>query len=149
MAQNTMKWEPVGDVMVCVHAETRPDQSEWDAFIAACVEMGSTGRMRGLLALANVELTPAQRSSAADVLKKNHTELAAVVTGSVITRGVVTAIGWFTGINKAYRPSDIERALRDLKLQDNKAADVRNACAQLARELRVDGLFFPQSSTHA
>lgn len=142
--QTTMKWQPVGDVMVCVHANTPPDQNEWDAFISACATMGATGRMRGLLALANVELTPAQRSSAAEVLKKNHTELAAVVTGSVITRGVVTAIGWFTGINRAYKPTEIERVLRDLKLSEQSAAAVRDTCAAFARELRVDGVFFPQ-----
>jgi hypothetical protein len=141
-AKLTMKWLAIDDVMLCVHSMEPPTETEWKAFIDACDELGRRRGIRGLLALANVSLTPKQRGNAADTLKRNKTELAAVVTESRLTRGAVTAIGWITGVNRAYSPQELDRAFQDLRVSTITRNAMRTAAKEFCVELGVEHVFF-------
>ncbi len=138
----TMKWGAIGDVMVVVHGARQPDPQEWSDYIADCDKLAETRGFRGLLAFANIALTAQQRADAGENLKKHKAELAAVITDSRLTRGMVTALGWFTGINRAYSPRDLEQALDDLRLSADQSRDVRELAQTFAKELGVEEAFF-------
>jgi hypothetical protein len=138
----TIRWQAVKDVMLCVHGEEPPTSDEWRAFVRGCDALGSSKGMRVLLVLANVSLSAVQRGDAADTLKRNQVKLAAIVTASRLTRGVVTAIGWVTGVNRAYSPAELSLALDEVRVDGQTREELRRLAREFAVELGVGEAFF-------
>jgi hypothetical protein len=134
----TMRWQEVGTVMVTVHARRPPDEAEWREYMDVCAKMGE--RLVSVLVLADVALTPKQRRTAADIVRAAGTKGVAVISTSMITRHITTAVGWLTGVHKGFHPSEIDSALTFLGVAPVERPAVLETARKFARELRVDDL---------
>ena len=133
-----LRWKVIGETMLIVHTRKAPPAAEWDEYIAACWALGH--HMQRCLVLADISLSPTQRTQVADVVKAAGTTLVVVVTTSAVARGAVTALGWMTGVHKAFSPRSFEAAVSALGVGPLERAALVEAGVALARELGVEHL---------
>jgi hypothetical protein len=91
--------------------------------------------VRGVLVIAiGTKLTPSQR---ADVERFNKSKQAgsAVLTDSVVTRGVVTALSWFGVPIKAFAPSQLASALEFLSVPSDQRQETAAVVERVRRAL--------------
>jgi hypothetical protein len=129
----TLRWKLVGQVLLAVHARVPPSEHEWQEFIKSCYEIGS--RMQRALIFADVALTATQRKQVAEVVDQAKPKSVAVVSSSAVTRGIVTAIGWFTGVHRAFSPLVLPQALRHLGVNTEEKKQLLECTAEFAKEL--------------
>lgn len=103
MRANTgIAWGYAEKMLVVVHAPVEPTTANWNEFMD---EVRTHANVRGVMILANnSRLTPLQR---AEIKRwyEEHKVRGALVTDSVMMRGIVTAMNWF-GIEAKAFPSD-------------------------------------------
>ena len=119
--------------MLMVHSKVQPDPGEWAAH---CRDTAALGRaFERILVFADVTLTAEQRRDVAEILKNSGTRAVAVVTSSQLTRMIVTALGWMTGVHRAYDPRDIHVALDYLGVSEAERRELLVTALGFAREL--------------
>jgi hypothetical protein len=131
----TLRWKIIGDVLLIVHAAVPPSEEEWAAFMSFCDELGP--RMRNCLVFSETALTPAQRRQVARCVAAAGTEGVAVVTASRFPRMAVTALGWTTGIHRAFPPESVDRALDYLGVKEPARTEIVLCTRAFQRELGV------------
>jgi hypothetical protein len=115
-----MVQEHVASTMVVVHEREDPTSEEWDAYIAACRQLGR--RIKRVLVLtAGGSLNARQRKEVEALFGKVPI---AVLTDSIVARGAVTALSWFNVPIAAFPPSQVERALDHLQVPAVERAEV-------------------------
>ena len=128
----TLAYDFIDDVMITVHAAADPTQEDWARMLSDLRPM--VRRLRCSLVVAgDIKLTAKQRKELADTVRTSKIKVA-VLSESVITRGIMRAIGWLGGPGSA-RPFDmksIEPALTYLEIPDAQRSQLRAAIKQLA-----------------
>jgi len=82
-----------------------------------------------------LELTPVQRRACAD-LAKGLGIRSAVVTNSLIGRGIVTAVSWMGADISAFSWDNIDKAAEFLRVEESKRAAMAEVVMRARRELR-------------
>jgi hypothetical protein len=128
----------VGDTMLWLCNANPPRDSEWHGYVAAI--KGAVAESTGKQELRFLVLTDGggpnatQRSASTenDLVKNTRT---ALVTGSLLARGIATAYSWFDVRIRAFSPTDISRALEFLELKPPTALPLWNEVLLLHREI--------------
>jgi hypothetical protein len=112
-------------VLVIVHGDVPPSREDW---VHVCDHIRDNYRdARGQLVMtAGPAPNAAQRKAALDLLPKDYVApAAAVLTETVLVRGVLTALNWFLNDNhRAFRPNDVDGVAKHLKITEKEAADL-------------------------
>jgi hypothetical protein len=142
-----------GDVMVFLHTPGAPTREEW----AKCMEM--LARLAATGAFPKVRVLVVTDGGGPDVVmrgelqaffkKQGHAPKTAVVTTSILSRGIVTAVSWFNPNIKAFAPIHFPAALEHLglsraaqrllrELSEMERELVPNSCLALIRDTGVN-----------
>jgi hypothetical protein len=134
----TIRWKNIERTMLIVHAKVQPDPSEW---AACCRDTAAMGRsLEHTLVFADVTLSATQRRDVATILKNAGTRSVAVITTSQLARMVVTALGWMSGVHRAFDPSEIKAALAYLAVSEAEQRELLTTALRFARELHHTSL---------
>ena len=124
----------IGDVIVVVGAVGSPADTEWDAHVAEVTEIYQRrGSVRILVSSDGGGPTAAQRARLGKAVAAKNVR-SAVLTTSVVIRGVVTAFSWFQPGFRAFAPSDFARAATHLELSPIEAEQALALLDQLRAE---------------
>lgn len=102
----------VGDLMIMVHTARPPSASEWADYISAVASHDPT-KMRTLCFTDGGAPNSPQRKEVTATLG-GHASRGAIVSASMMVRGVVTALAWFNPLIRAFSPNEIEGAVQYL-----------------------------------
>ncbi len=108
-----------GDLHIVVHGDVSPSDEEWNLYLN--VLRAARPRMRRVLvSTTGGAPSPRQRRSLLDAMGEGRPPTTAVVTGSVVARGVVTALAWIKGdFIRAFSPADLDLALSHLAVAES------------------------------
>lgn len=127
-----------GEVMVFLHTARAPSSEEWamcTQLLVRAVATGSFPRMRVLVVTDGGGPDVVMRSELQAFFKKHdHFPKTAVVTTSVLSRGIVTAVSWFNPNIKAFAPIHFGAALDHLGVP-RAAPRLLRELAEMEREL--------------
>ncbi len=130
-----------GDVhVVCaLHSATNPSDAEWDEYIAHIATMKQlTGeRFRDAAGFAITDggaPNAAQRKRLADIAGKEE-PLGAVVSDSMMVRGVVTALSWLGIRVRAFGVGEIAAAMRWAHVPDEEHASLLTELREMAKQV--------------
>jgi hypothetical protein len=136
-----MHWRVVPDVlMVCVNTQVAPSDQEWDAYVDEILK--NLPSIKGVLVYSEaVGPSAPQRARASTILgaeglKKFPT---AIMSGSRVVRGIVTALSWAAGEKnmKAFATKDFKGTVEYLGLDADEELKVRVVLKQLARSAGI------------
>lgn len=137
-----MFYRSLGRLMLLVHGPTKPTDVEWNAYLRALEQIGVDHPSgSGLLVIPESSPTSAQR----DQLRRfTPVSLStAVVSGSLIDRGIVTMLGWVAPI-RAFAPADIDSAFQYLSVSPAEKVDALHNLALL--RLQLCGIGIPDDA---
>ena len=121
-----------GGLMILVHSHKPPSDREWDAYFTDLVKHDPE-RLRTLIFTDGGAPNTAQRKQVNEFLR-GRTSFCAVVTGTAIVWGVVTALGWFNPKIRAFPPSNADAAMQYLTIPANEFTNVRRQLSLLRQE---------------
>jgi hypothetical protein len=136
------------DVGLVVHNARNPNREEWDAYLAmsraaADVVGGDLGKFRQIVFTDGGGPNNAQRRASADLAKecRNGDKVrVAVVSRSIVARGIVTAFRWLGLPLRAFQPEELAEAFAFLVVTDAEAvaicAAVEELCASIDGPIR-------------
>jgi hypothetical protein len=129
-----MHWREIPKtMMIVVHTAEPPTDVDWDAYLGAVERAGD---IRGILVYSlSVGPTSSQRARSVEATKKSSRPLKmAIMTGSRLTQGVVTALSWALGNNiRAFSSRDFDKAIEYLELSTEERVTAKVVLKQLAR----------------
>lgn len=102
---------------IVVLGATTPDDADWEVLVEA---QKRDGHDRTLVVTAGGAPTARQRKAILDASGGKGLP-AAVLTDSVVVRGITTAISWFVQDVRAFPPHDLQAALDHLKIRAPRA----------------------------
>jgi hypothetical protein len=115
----SMVFRILGDVHIVVAGSEPPTNQDWDRYLEAVraeeKKLADFRNMRTLVFSDGGGPNAAQRKAVSEFLKGRTTPVA-IITGSTIMRGIVTALAWFNPETKAFAPDDVGSALAFLKI---------------------------------
>ncbi len=108
----TLAFRTVDDkgTVIVVLGATAPTDGDWKLLVEA---HRKEHHQRALVVTAGGGPTPAQRKAILDVTGGKGLP-AAIMTNSVVVRGIATALSWFAPGVRAYAPNDLKGALAHL-----------------------------------
>ena len=127
-----------GGLMLVAHTGKPPSQQEWDRYCEALTRHDPE-RMTSLVFTDGGAPDGGQRKQVNDFLK-GRTSACAVVASSTVVRGVVTALGWFNPMIRAYSPTEVDEALHYLGVRRDELVLVRREIQVLRKNLGYDHL---------
>jgi hypothetical protein len=132
-AGRTLRYELAGTLLVLVHGARSPSDVDWDDYVLA---LGAS-RVTGLLvATDGAGPDGRQRVKLNDLVKQRGGSFpTAVVTGSVVARGIVTALGWFNPKLRAFAPAEIADALVYLGADPHRRDDLARRITRMRTAL--------------
>jgi hypothetical protein len=109
-ARKNVAVEMVGGTMVVVHGVVHPSDTDWDVYLDALRENGD--RMTAqLIVTEGGSPNSAQRRASLDIVAGRSFPPSAVITSSVLVRGVVSALSWFMKDRiRAFAPAEFAAA---------------------------------------
>lgn len=122
-----------GGLMMLVHTNKSPTDSEWEPYFRELCKHDPT-KILSLAVTAGGAPSGAQRKLVNDYLNGRQSR-GAVVTGNSFVRGVVTALSWFNSQMKAFSPEELDSALRYLGVREAEMALVRRELAVLQKRV--------------
>jgi hypothetical protein len=128
----------VGTVLVAVYSDKTPTAEDHRRCVEVFRKMDPSST-RALIITDGGAPTPAQRKDFVGILQGREYWMA-VCTDSVLVRGVVTAVGWFTKKTKAFSKDNLDSAFEYLEITPSLQTRVRDAARALQQELLADGL---------
>jgi hypothetical protein len=128
----TMLHEVRGGVMVTVHGDLPIADAEWDAFLAAA---GAAPRLTACLISADRQGPNARQRAKLATLPQMYPLPKAVVTTSVVVRGIVTATSWLGTNIRAFAPHRIDDAFDYLKVVRGERAALLECVALMKTRL--------------
>ena len=127
----TMAVGKVGSTILKYHNEDKPADDEWDVFVEALRTAGP-GTTAILTLTDGGGPTPTQRKRAAQaILTRDEPIPAAVLSDSMVVRGMITAVKWMGVSIAAFRPSELDEALGYLGLPLASKRPIEEAFARL------------------
>ena len=121
----------VNTYVILVHNKHTPTNEEWNEYIQFNIRTFTPGDMMKYLIITDGGApTTKQRMILNEKLSeyvrgRQHLFRSAIVTGSTLVRGVVTAISWFNSGICAFSPQHLEDAMNYLEIPDQYHADIR------------------------
>jgi hypothetical protein len=109
-----MLWGEKCDVVIGVHTEQAPSNSEWDGWIELCAKR-APNRLGFLIFTDGGGPSSVQRSKLSRI-PELKTIPSAVVTSSAVARGIVTAVSWLGTKVRAFAPVNLRDALAYLRV---------------------------------
>jgi hypothetical protein len=122
-----------GRVVVLVHNGLPYTPEEWRSIVALAARP-DLDDLRVLVCDEGGSISSVQRAELVDAMGP-HMPRAAVLTDSVLSRGVTTAIGWFKPGIKAFRVGEFEMVARYLGLTEKERAFASETAKRLQGEL--------------
>lgn len=138
---NTMLYEFVEplQLMILVHGEKAPSREEWDPYAAMCHEKFYKNEMSRVFVFGEGPgPSAAQREKLRHQPRKEWPLQTAVITHSLVARGIVTALSWFYEI-RGFAPSAIDDAFAYLAIPRERWLWVRTNVAQ--KRMRLSGTY--------
>jgi len=130
-ANGAAAWHRVGDILLLVHGSRTATDAEWSEWI----DSPEAQDVRGVIVRAHSgRPTPLQREQIQDRFGRVHS---AILTDSVVARGVVTALSWFGVPARAFLPDDVEAAMSFAGLELGEVAQVRRLLAEMSARVGV------------
>jgi hypothetical protein len=130
----TFAYAAVDDYLVFVHSDIDPSDEDWTQMIAETAPMVRT--LKGTLVLAgDIKQSARQRKELAEALAGTPVK-AAVLSGSALLRGAVTALGWLGGKHRAFAMHELDKALDYLNVPPDSRRRIRDLISEL--RLRLD-----------
>ncbi len=124
-----MGWSIHEGVVVVVHAPGEPTDAEFGDFLADV----RAASVRGIVVMApKAKLSPKQRKDIQKWFQQSGAR-GAVLTDSTVTRGVVTALGWFKVPIRAFAPSDHLGAFDYVGVMPERRAELEQVIRRLER----------------
>lgn len=140
---DSLRFDIVDHVMVIVHADTPPSESDWSRLVV--FRNANREKLRGNLVVAppRASINAAQRADVAQFMKETGTSVA-VITDSALIRGVARAVGLLGLRVRAFAPSELASALSYLAVPQSRHADmlqrIEGLKTQLARVAQASSL---------
>ena len=106
-ANTSMVFERAGGTMVVAHGPANPSDAVWDAYVATMAELRSQVG-RALVFTAGGSPNAKQRANLGQHAGKIR---AAILTDSIVARGVVTALSWLGVSIAAFPPAQVTGAM--------------------------------------
>ena len=146
----TIYWRVIPDVIVIsVHPDIPPSDEEWDSYLDEVVQ--HVNNVKGILVYSeSVGPSAPQRARSNAAFKRANAKVqTAIMTGSRMVRGIVTALNWALGGKvKAFSTTDYAGAIDYLDLTNEEQLKARVVLKQLARSAGVTiGAFADESGT--
>ena len=119
--------------VVTVHSARAPSDAEWGAYLRDTGEY--LPELRGVLIVTDGGgPTSSQRRSLKKLFEEqpHFNAFFAVISSSLLARGIVLAINLFNPYIRAFRPEDIDRALKFLRVPEPE----RPSLLAMAKQLR-------------
>jgi hypothetical protein len=126
---------------VAVHSTDAPTDAEWNHWIALLTERA--GRDRRILVETRSGPTATQRKALASATKDQDLRFA-VLTDSVVVRGIITALAWLGVQHRAFAMDQHRQAAAYLELT---SVEFDRVLAELPRLRREAGMEQPRRST--
>jgi hypothetical protein len=122
MRANTgIAWGYAEKMLVVVHAPVEPATADWNEFMD---EVRTHSNIRGVMILANnSRLTPLQRAEIKGWYEE-HKVRGALVTDSMMMRGIVTAMNWFGIEAKAFASDGLDAAMQYIGVSPGNRANL-------------------------
>ena len=121
---------------VVVHSSRAPSDAEWDAYLG---KLGDwlPGLRGGLIVSDGGGPTSSQRRALKKLLveKTRYNASFALISPSMMARGIVLAINLFTPYIRAFRPEDIDQALTFLQVPTEERPSLLAMAKQLREQL--------------
>ena len=122
--------------VVTVHSARAPSDAEWDAYLRDTGEY--LPELRGVLIVTDGGgPTSSQRRSLKKLFEEqpHFNAFFAVISSSLVARGIVLAINLFNPYIRAFRPEDIDRALKFLRVPEPERPSLLAMAKQLREQL--------------
>lgn len=132
----TIAWTFVDGISLLVHADVPMSDEDWKHHVADCVARLSS--LRGAIIMTERQGPNARQRELVAGEPGFHTRPVAVVTPSMMVRGIVTALRWFGSEMRAFNPEDLDRALVYVDVPAASRDRIRGALVQLRRSLLDD-----------
>jgi len=135
----------VGDanVLLFLHTEHAPSAESWSELLAFLTDHGSKNDLRKFRVLVLTDgggPDNTMRGQLQEFFKTTRqSPKIAVVTTSVISRGIVAAVSWFNPNVKAFPPSHFANALAHLEVASSSTPRLLREFADMQRELAPVG----------
>ena len=133
----TAKWREHNGTLLMVFA-AEPTEEEWRAQMDFARALGK--RMRRCIIFSEITMSSLQRREIAELTKAAATEVAVVVTNSGATRLIITGIGWFTGVHRAFPLSETEAAFDSLDVPASDLRELLKSAHEFAHQLGLPHL---------
>jgi hypothetical protein len=116
MTGSTMLFRVIQGILVVVNADVSPSDEDYDAYVEFIAKEMPKTVSRCLVVSAGGAPNARQRERSNQMLRERGLSQAkvAVVTNSLMVRGVVTALSWFNPQMKAFSELDLQGALKYL-----------------------------------
>jgi hypothetical protein len=139
---SSMLIERVAGLIVAVHDEQNPSDSNWDAYVALVRESMSEGSyFRGVLVTSLGGAPNAGQRKALQMIADSQAYPTCICTDSVVARGVIIAINWlFSTPMHALPYKDLDRALAILDVPLGERSVAKAAVLRLQSALREEDL---------
>jgi len=131
----TMAYARHRDYAVLVHSPRAPSDAEWDAYLGRADEW--LLELHGILVVSDGGgPTSSQRRALKKLLaeKARHNASFALISPSLLARGIVLAINLFDPNIRAFRPEDVDQAFNFLRVPTAE----RQELLALAKRLREE-----------
>ncbi len=132
---DTIGYEKVGGIVVCVHTAQEPNDSEWTGYLAFLQQHEGACDSVFVYSAGGAPNFKQRRAMAEGTL--GRVLFASVVTSSRVTRAIGVAVSWFNPHVRMFAPGSLSGALAYLKLGPRQSSDVLYSARQLARALRI------------
>ena len=127
------------DVLMFLHSSRAPEPDEWSEMMAGIARYATAGDFRRLRVLVITDGggpdTAMRGELQAFYKSRNHSLKTAVVTTSVLSRGIVAAVSWFNPHIKAFSPRSFSDALAHLDLPRSTLPRLLREFSEMEREL--------------
>jgi hypothetical protein len=136
----TMAFNVVGGILVVVHGNETPADSEWQQYVTFIDKQGSTLLPQLVDGTSSGGPSAKQRRELTAMLNGRKVPVA-VLTDSTITLGIVTAVSWFNDKLKAFSPRDGRAAFTYLGVPQALWPQVEAEQAKMRKELGLSATF--------
>ena len=133
MPAKTMAFMRSDTVLLAVHAKTPPDDEDWEAYVQFCKKLPSNCRKTVVLTRGGGPNSKQRRRLQTEFLNSVEMKVA-VVTDATMVRGIVTALGWFNPLIRAFAAHEANHNSGVWEAMDYLGVD-RPSAERIVREL--------------
>jgi hypothetical protein len=110
-------WVYADSMLFVVHAPVRPEDAHWSEFMS---DVRAQRGLKGVIIKANnSRLNPLQRAEIQGFYEERKVR-GALLTDSMMMRGIVTAMNWFKVELRAFAPEDLDGAFAFVGVAPNR-----------------------------